>query len=151
MGAASLDRPFKLEAVLNHRQHQEESARKIFADAARALRQAQAVLSDMENTRAQYRRALRLKQDNSDCAMELILYTRYLSRLESEIRVQQHVIDALAKDKEDKRNALMATLKDRKIIEKLKERYLADVAKDARESEQKLLNDVAISRYQRQR
>jgi len=150
MGAALLDRPFKLEAVLNQRQHQEESARKIFADAARALRQAQAALSDMENTRAQYRRALRRKQDNSDCAMELILYTRYLGRLESEIREQQHVTDELAKDKENKRAALMTTLKDRKIIEKLKERYLADVAKEERDSEQKLLNDVAISRYHRQ-
>jgi flagellar FliJ protein len=144
-----LDRPFKLQAVLNQRQHQEESARKIFADAARALQQAQAALTDMENTRAQYRRALRLKQDNSDSAMELILYTRYLGRLESEIREQQQVTDAFAKDKEEKRCALTATLKDRKIIEKLKERYLADVAKKERDSEQKLLNDVAISRYQR--
>jgi flagellar FliJ protein len=145
-----LGRQFKLEAVLNQRQHQEESARKIFADAARALRQAQATLSDMENTRAQYRRALRRKQDNSDSAMELILYTRYLGRLASEIREQQHVIDALTKDKEDKRSALMTALKGRKVIEKLKERYLADIAKEERDSEQKLLNEVAISRYQRQ-
>ena len=145
-----MGRQFKLEAVLNQRQHQEESARKIFADAARALRQAQATLSDMENTRAQYRRALRRKQDNSDSAMELILYTRYLGRLASEIREQQHVIDALTKDKEDKRSALMTALKGRKVIEKLKERYLADIAKEERDSEQKLLNDVAISRYQRQ-
>jgi len=144
-----LDRPFKLEAVLNQRKHREESARKIFADGARALRHAQMTLSDMENTRTQYRRSLRLKQENSDSAMELILYTRYLSRLESEIHEQQQVIDALARDKEDKRVALMTTLKDRKIIEKLKERYLAAAAKKERDNEQKLLNDVAISRYQR--
>ena len=144
-----MDRPFKLEAVLNQRKHREESARKIFADAARALKQAQTALSDMENTRAQYRRALRLKQENSDSAMELILYTRYLGRLESEIREQQQAIDALARDKEDKRIALMTTLKDRKVIEKLKERYIADAAKKERDNEQKLLNDVAISRYQR--
>lgn len=144
-----MDRPFKLEAVLNQRKHREESARKIFADGARALRQAQLTLSDMENTRSQYRRSLRLKQENSDSAMELILYTRYLSRLESEIHEQQQVIDALARDKEDKRVALMTTLKDRKIIEKLKERYLSAAAKKERDYEQKLLNDVAISRYQR--
>jgi flagellar protein FliJ len=144
-----LDQPFKLEAVLNQRKHREESARKIFADGARALRHAQLTLSDMENTRAQYRRSLRLKQENSDSAMELILYTRYLSRLESEIHEQQQVIDALARDKEDKRVALMTTLKDRKIIEKLKERYLSAAAKKERDYEQKLLNDVAISRYQR--
>jgi len=142
-------RPFKLEAVLNQRQHLEESARKIFADAVRELSRAQKALSGMEKTRAQYRRAMRLKQDNSDSAMELILYTRYLGRLDSEIRDQQRVIDELAKDKEDKHVALLSTLKDRKIIEKLKERHLADVEKKERTMEQKLLNDVAISRYQR--
>ena len=145
-----MSRPFKFEAVLNQRQHREETARKIFADAARELRHAQNILSQMESTRARYRRTMRLKQDNSESAMELILYSRYLTRIDAEIREQQLFITTLVNDKEDKRSALMTTLKDRKAIEKLKERYLAVVDKKARESEQKLLNDVAISRYQRQ-
>ena len=142
-------RPFKLEAVLTHRQHQEESARKVFADAARELSRARQVLTDMEKVRAQYRRAMRLKQDNNGSAMELILYTRYLARLTSEIDEQQHTIETLAADKEKKRKALMTALKDRKVIEKLKERYLADEEKKERDMEQKLVNDVAISRFQR--
>lgn len=145
-----MTRPFKLEAVLNHRQHLEESARKIFADAARELRQAERILSNMEKRHAQYRQAMRLKQENSDSAMELILYSRYLTRLDVEIHEQKKIIDTLVNDKEDKRCALMVTLKDRKAIEKLKERHIAEVEKNARDSEQKLLNDVAISRYQRQ-
>jgi flagellar FliJ protein len=142
-------RPFKLEAVLTHRQHQEESARKVFADAARELSRARQVLTDMEKVRAQYRRAMRLKQDNNGSAMELILYTRYLARLASEINEQQHTIETLAANKEEKRMVLMTALKDRKVIEKLKERYLADEEKKERDMEQKLVNDVAISRYQR--
>ncbi len=142
-------RPFKLEAVLTHRQHQEESARKVFADAARELNRARQVLTDMEKVRTQYRRAMRLKQDNNGSAMELILYTRYLARLASEIDEQQHTIETLAADKEEKRKMLMTALKDRKVIEKLKERYLADEEKKERDMEQKLVNDVAISRFQR--
>ncbi len=142
-------RPFKLEAVLTHRQHQEESARKVFADAARELSRARQVLTDMEKVRAQYRRAMRLKQDNNGSAMELILYTRYLARLASEINEQQHTIETLAANKEEKRMVLMTALKDRKVIEKLKERYLADEEKKERDMEQKLVNDVAISRFQR--
>lgn len=142
-------RPFKLEAVLTHRQHQEESARKVFADAARELNRARQVLMDMEKVRTQYRRAMRLKQDNNGSAMELILYTRYLARLASEIDEQQHTIETLAADKEEKRKMLMTALKDRKVIEKLKERYLADEEKKERDMEQKLVNDVAISRFQR--
>jgi flagellar FliJ protein len=146
---AAVARPFKLEAVLTHRQHQEESARKVFADAARELNRARQVLMDMEKVRAQYRRAMRLKQDNNGSAMELILYTRYLARLASEIDEQQHTIETLAADKEEKRMTLMTALKDRKVIEKLKERYLADEEKKERDMEQKLVNDVAISRFQR--
>lgn len=142
-------RPFKLEAVLTHRQHQEESARKIFADAARELSRARQTLADMETVCTQYRRAMRLKQDSNGSAMELILYTRYLARLAAEIDEQQYIIETLAEDKEKKRRTLMAALKDRKVIDKLKERYLADEEKKERDMEQKMVNDVAISRYQR--
>jgi flagellar export protein FliJ len=62
---------------------------------------------------------------------------------------KQHTVLTLATDKEKKRKALMTALKDRKVIEKLKERYLADEDKKERDMEQKLINDVAISRYQR--
>jgi flagellar FliJ protein len=142
-------RPFKLEAVLTHRQHQEESARKVFADAARELSVARQAMADMEKVRTQYRRAMRLKQDHNGSAMELVLYTRYLARLDKEIDEQRHAVQALATDKEKKRKALMTALKDRKVIEKLKERYLTVEEKKERDMEQKLTNDVAISRYQR--
>jgi flagellar FliJ protein len=144
-------RPFKLEAVLTHRRHQEQSAQKIFADAARELSRARQALADMEKVRVQYRRAMRLKQDSNGSAMELVLYTRYLARLDREIDDQQHTVETLAADKEKKRKALMTALKDRKVIEKLKERYLADEEQKERYMEQKLVNDVAISRYQRKR
>jgi len=142
-------RPFKFEAVLNQRQYREETARKIFADAARALNCAQATLSAMEDQRAQCRQVLRRKQHNGGKAMEIILYSRYLGRLEAEIQDQEKSVADLSIEKEDKRQELMATLKDRKVIEKLKERHLAEQEQEERETEQKMLNDAAISRYQR--
>lgn len=142
-------RPFKLEAVLNHRRHREETARKAYADAVRELRRQQGALSEMEKTRRDYRQTLREKQENGDLAVEILLYTRYLTRLDGEVGAQQKIVRALGQDKEQKRLTLMATLKDRKVMEKLKEHHLARLGKEERELEQKLLNDVAISRYQR--
>ena len=115
-------RPFKLEAVLTHRQHQEESARRVFADAAREWNRARQALADMEKVRAQYRRALWRKQDSNGSARELFLYTPYLALLGRVIGAQAHTVQTLATDKEKKRKALMTALKDRKMIEKLKER-----------------------------
>jgi len=144
-----LGRAFKFEAVLNQRQHREESARKVFAAAARELGKAQQVLAEMENNRDQCRRDLRHKQEKGGYAMEIILYARYLGRLDLEIKDQQDRVAGMAEEKEKKRQELMTTLKDRKVIEKLKERHLADLEKKERDLEQKLLNDAAISRYQR--
>lgn len=144
-----MGRPFKLQAVLNQRQHREECARKVFAEATRELNRAETALADIERTRARYQQTMRLKQENSASAMEIILYTRYLGRLDKEIDAHRRVIEKLTVEKENKRLALMATLKDRKVMEKLKERYIADREQKERDLEQKLMNEAAISRYRR--
>lgn len=142
-------RPFKLEAVLSHRRHREETARKVFADAVRELRRMESILGELEGERRRYRQTLRSKQKSGGAAMEILLYTRYLMRLDGEIAAQRKQVQAQRQEKEHKRLALMATLKDRKVIEKLKEHHLTQLGQEERQLEQKLLNDVAISRYQR--
>ena len=144
-----MGRPFKFEAVLNQRKYREESARKLFADAANAHRQARQVLSEMKARRERYRQAMRHKQENGGQAMEIILYSRYLGRIETEINAQYQTVGELKKQREHKRLELMTTLKDRKVIEKLKERHLADLEKEEMAMDQKISNDAAISRYQR--
>lgn len=144
-----MSRPFKLQAVLNHRRHREDTARRHFAEAAHRLDRAQRALAQQEKIRSEYRRAMRQKQDDSGSAMEILMYTRYLGRLDSEIRAQRKIVTDLVRDKEKLRRELMTSLKDRKIMEKLEERHRADEEKKARDLEQKMLSDVAISRYQR--
>jgi flagellar protein FliJ len=141
-------RPFKLEAVLNHRRHREEAARKRYADAVRDLRQQQERLAEMEKMRREYRQVLRHKQLNGDAAAEILLYTRYLTRLDSEVHAQEKIVREHMKEKEEQRQALMVALKDRKVIEKLKEHHLSQMEIEERAAEQKILNDVAITRYQ---
>lgn len=144
-----MGRSFKLETVLNHRQYREDSARQRLAEAARALSAARGVLRQQEKIRHEYGRALRLKQNDGGSAMEILLYRRYLARLEDEIQDQRQVVQGHAREKEKRRRELMACAKDRKAIEKLKERHLAEMERQERDREQKLLSDVAISRYQR--
>ena len=144
-----MGRPFKLEAVLDHRQYREDSARQRLAEAARTHSAARTVLRRQEKIQHEYGRALRLKQNGSGCAVEILLYARYLARLEDEIQDQRQVVRGHAREKEKRRRELMACVKDRKAIEKLKERHLAEMDRQERDREQKLLSDIAISRYQR--
>ncbi len=142
-------RPFKLEVVLNHRRHREDAARKRYADEMRKLRQQQERLAAMQTTRQTYRKDLRRQQRNGEAAAEILMYMHYLTRLDTEIQAQEKVVQAHRQEKEKQRQALMAALKDRKVIEKLREHHLNQLEVEERGREQKLLNDVAITRYQR--
>lgn len=142
-------RPFRLEAVLSHRRYQEDTARRRLAEAARELNDARSALARQKQVRRDYRQTLRWKQSGSGSASEIQMYTRYLGRLDAEIHSQQQVVDTLARTKEAKRRDLLTCAKDRKAIEKLKERHFAEVARLERDREQKILGEVAISRYQR--
>ena len=142
-------RPFKLEVVLNHRRHREDAARKRYADAVRKLRQQQDRLTAMQMTRQTYRQDLRHQQRSGEGAAAILMYMHYLTRLDTEIQAQDKVVRAHRREKERQRQDLMAALKDRKVIEKLKEHHVNQLAVEERGREQKLLNDVAITRYQR--
>lgn len=144
-----MGRAFKLQAVLQHRRYREDSARQRLAEAARALGAARSTLVQREKVHADYSRALRLKQTNGGSPLDIMMYTRYLARLEEGIQDQRQVVEEHVREKEKRRRELMACVKDRKAIEKLKERHLAEMERQERDREQKLLNDVAISRYQR--
>jgi len=145
----TLGHPFKLEAVLNHRRHCEDTARKRYADAVREWRQQQTQLTEMQAARQECRLALRRKQSSGETATEILMYTRYLTRLDTEIQAQEKVVCACMQAKEKQRQSLMVALKNRKVIEKLKEHHVNRLASEERGREQKLLNDVAIARYQR--
>ena len=142
-------RPFKLEAVLNHRRHREEAARKRYADAVRKLRQQQEQLTAIQMTRQKCRQDLRGQQRSGAGATQILMYTHYLMRLDAETQAQDKIVQAHRREKEKQRQALMTALKDRKVIEKLKEHHLRQLEVEERGREQKLLNDVAITRYQR--
>ncbi len=139
---------FKLESVLRHRKHLEENAHKVFSESHRKWDQARNALDVMTRNRRQYRRELKLKMTADTGAGELLLYHRYLGRLEKEIAAQNGLVEDLSAEKEEKRAQLLVALKNRKMIEKLKDRYLESEAHKAKTQEQKRLDESAVNRHQ---
>ena len=139
---------FKLETVLRHRKHLEENAHKVFSQSRREWEQARNALNAMTHNQQQYRRELKNKMAGDTGAGELRLYHRYLGRLEEEIAAQNVLVEQLAGEKEEKRALLLVALKNRKMIEKLKERYLENAAHKAQAEERKRLDESAMNRYQ---
>jgi flagellar FliJ protein len=137
-----------MESVLRHRKHLEEAAQMAFAAALRRLTQARRALEDLIRNQQAYQQELKRKMQANARADELVRYHRYLGRLDREIGSQTDIVEALEVEKEEKRAALLAALKDRKVLEKLKAHYLETEARGQRAQEQKLMNEAAVNRYQ---
>ena len=137
-----------MESVLRHRKHLEEAAQMAFAAALRRLNQARRALEDLIRNQQAYQQELKRKMQANARADELVRYHRYLGRLDREIGSQTDIVEALEVEKEEKRAALLAALKDRKVLEKLKAHYLETEARGQRAQEQKLMNEAAVNRYQ---
>ncbi len=138
---------FKLESVLRHRKHLEEIAQKVFSESRRKWDRARGALEAMTRNRRQYRRELKIKMAAATGTGELLLYHRYLGRLEKEIAAQNALVEVLATEKEEKRTQLLVALKNRKMIEKLKDRQMQEAAHQAQTQEQKHLDESAVNRH----
>ncbi len=140
---------FKMEGVLRHRKHREEEAQAAFAASLRQWTQARRALEELIRKQKLYRRALKQKIQDHATADEFVLYHRYLDRLGKEIESQIANVEAMAIAKEEKRSQLVTALRDRKVLEKLKEHHLEAAARHRRAHEQNLINEAAVNRYQR--
>ena len=141
---------FRLQAVLKHRKHLEESAQKALAEANRKWAQALDGLERIKRERRRYRHDLRQKMRMTGDAAEVLLYMRYLRRLDGRIESQSAVVNALATEKTAKHTQLLAAVKNRKVIEKFEERSRAAEARQSLRREQIRLNEAAVNRFHTQ-
>ena len=137
-----------MESVLRHRKHLEDAAQTAFAAALRRLTEARLALEELDRNRQQHQQELKRKMQTNARADEFVRYHRYLDRLDKEIESQAGIVEALEVEKEEKRAALLAALKDRKVLEKLKAHYQEIEVRNQRVQEQKLMNEAAVNRYQ---
>lgn len=142
---------FRLETVLQHRRHIEETCQRELAAALAELADEKTSLARLEASRDRYRQELQQKLKSSVTASEMLLFQRYLDRLSLDIASQKIKADAAAQLSEKKRTELIAALKNRKVLEKLKEKQTAAAARTALKQEQGLINEVAVTRHVRAR
>lgn len=137
---------FRLEPVLSHRKHIEDLAQKEFVDAGIAVQKADQTLREMIGRKALYENELTAQNGRGD-VVRSVFTLRYLRRLQNEIRSQRDLVVKLETDREEKRTLLLHALKDRKAIEKLKEKHKAERIREDRRIENRLLDEVSVTRF----
>ena len=136
---------FSLEPVLKYRKLLEEDFQKDFAVLKRQLFDEKEKLSNFEQTRDRFSRELQQKQVKSISVSDILLYTDYLQQVSKEIEEQSEKILEAEKSVDLKREEVVGAMKNRKTIDRLREKGLKAHVQELSKKEQGLMNEAAIN------
>ncbi len=135
---------FSLQKVLDYRQRREEQAISAFAEAQAKLMHEQAVLRKLLIDREE---CLRRSPRHQHLEVEMLgVEQTYLSALEGRIEAQRERVAEAEKVLEEKRQALMQAQRERKALERLREKHHEQWRQEMLRIEQKALDDLATAR-----
>lgn len=134
---------FSMEKILEWRITEEENARKSVLHAQNKMQQQQQQLTHLvnENTKLKHEQ-MKLTE------ISTLRYNHHLKGLiDEKIVIQKNAIDQAQSDMDRLQEALLQAHKDRKIMEKLKERESVQVLEQVKSEEQKQLDEIATLQY----
>lgn len=134
---------FSLEKVLELRINKEKSTMENFAAVQNRLRQynlgLESLIQELDNIKT---KTLKTRNIN-----ELRVQHLYKQKIDEKIELQNELIDKTSETLEEVRLELVAAQKDRKIMEKLKEKDFTIYMDDMKVVEQKQLDEMAVLKY----
>jgi flagellar FliJ protein len=142
---------FRLETVLQHHRRIEEDCQRGLAAALADLTIEKRGLADIENSRDKGREEFQQKLKSNITASEMLLYQRYFDQLAFDIADRKRKVAAAVQVFEKRRTELVAALKKRKVLDKLKEKQMTAAVKKELKQEQDFMNEMAVIRYARPR
>lgn len=140
---------FSLEPLLEYRKRLYEEAETVLANVKKSLLAAEHELASIENEEGYQYKRLREKKSKELNIGDILLHYSYLIHLAKVKDIKKKDILHLKKEVDEKRNILVKLSKDKKIIEKLREKALRAFLKERIKHEQKVLDDSAINKFVR--
>jgi flagellar FliJ protein len=140
---------FKLEALLSHRRHQEEICQKELARTERLLADENHKLHQRKNEKRDNIQKLRIKQKKIINVSDIIFSVRYIQQLSEKIEEQKKCLQEATGKVNQKRQELITIVKNRKTLENLKEKEWLAYQQKVKQTERKLMDEVASTRHAR--
>lgn len=141
---------FRFQTLLRYRKRIEERRERGFMTIKKRELEEREVLNRLNMEKAKLEGMFSLEKDKKDVDIYLLnLYENYMDALEEGILKQKDILEKVENESEKKRTALLSALKDRKIIERLKEREEANYLAWINKREQRLVDDISVIRYKR--
>ncbi len=138
---------FPLQQVLEHRKNLEEIALREFSEATEKLNAERMTMNILMEQEVLLINQWKELAGQAAKAADFSLYVEYIKRVQQSLHNQAGMVDAAEKEAERKRESLLDIVKERKIMETLKEkRRLAHESRIA-EQEQKTMDEIAILKF----
>ena len=134
---------FNLEPLLNHRRYQVEVLQKELADLKIRLDAQKNKLWVLRQKKRKTVLQLQEKQTGGRPASEIILYIDFVGQLSKEMETQRQKVLEAERNFSLKRLDLVAAMKKRKILERLKEKGLQAYEKEQLKKERTVMDEVA--------
>lgn len=133
---------FDLQSVLRHRQMKEDQARRDFLWVKGLFDQRRDALDRLFDVRRRTRDEMGTKTGGAVEVKELLRYQRYLNGLRYQIATARAELATVEKELDARRQLFEKARRERKVMDKLRERRREDWAVEVRRAEQKETDEV---------
>ncbi len=140
---------FRFETLLNQRRHAEDALQLELTEARQALSVEQSALRESKRARSQCMRDMRRAQQERFRVNDVLLYYPFLERLKQTIDGQLRRVAAAERKVSQKRHVLIEAVKNRKILEKLREKQAREFRHAAAVCEQRVHDESAAQQHSR--
>jgi flagellar FliJ protein len=142
-------KPFSLHAVLKYRQQLEDLARQRLYQALEVEARLREAQLKVDAELAELYRCLQRDQEQGTTVDRLILFDHRIELVKEEAVRRQTELDKQKVQVEKKRQQLIKTSKDKKIMEKIREQQNAAYAKYLEKKEAGMLDEIAVLSHAR--
>jgi len=138
---------FNLEPLLNHRRYQEEILQKELAGSKIRLAAEKDKLWILRQKKRKYVQELQEKQTDGRPVSEIKLFVDFVEQLAKEMKAQRQNVLHAERDLNLKRQDLIAAMKKRKTLDRLKEKGLQAYEHEQLKKERSFMDEVASRQF----
>lgn len=142
---------FRLQRVLKYRETIEDTRKKEFAEISRIYELEAEKLRSLQEEQSEKLQELGELQRGILNLLVILFYHAYLGRLRTEIDAQAKRVEEVRLEKEQKREALIQASKDKKVLERLRERELEAYQKEEDRKLQIFMDEIGTSKAAREK
>lgn len=139
---------FDLQPVLDFRLSLEEKSLVAYSEQQRCVESELRVLEGLKSRKTVLMEEFAAKQDKGMSASDIAMYISYIRQMITRVQNQQAVVKKEEALLEERRLALVESVRNRKVMENLKEKKIREHKAEILEKERKEMDEYGIVKFQ---